>query len=43
MKAQIFYMDDAGNVVPKEKATKAIIRETDDKGNLVQETFANIN
>ena len=32
-------MDDEGNVVEKDKATKSIITEYDDKGNIINENF----
>lgn len=39
MKSEIFYLDDRDRIVPKEQATRAIIRECDDTGRLVSETF----
>lgn len=41
-KSEIIYLDDNRNIVPKEKATKAIIRELDSDGNLVREIFGTI-
>lgn len=40
--AEIYYMDDKRNAVSKDKATIAHVRELDEKGQLVYETFANI-
>lgn len=41
-KSEIIYFDDNGSIVDKEKATKAIIRELDENGNLVNEIFGTI-
>jgi len=41
--SEIFYFNDEGNIVDKEAATKAIIKEYKKDGSLVYETFANIN
>lgn len=38
-KMETYYLDDDGNFVDPDKATRGIIRETDEKGNLVRETF----
>lgn len=43
MKSDIFYFDDEDKMVDKEKATHAIVREYDDNGNLVHETFVKFN
>lgn len=42
LKSEVYYLDDEDNVVEKEKATKAVIRELDDKGNLVNEIWGTI-
>ena len=42
-KSEIIYLDDNKNIVSKDKATRAIIRELDEKGNLVREIFGTIN
>lgn len=42
-KSEIYYFDDNDKMVDKEKATKAIIRELDENGNLVREIFGVIN
>lgn len=42
VRSEIYYFDADDNCVDKSKAVKAIIRELDDKGNLIQETRANI-
>ncbi len=41
-KSEIIYFDDNGSIVDKEKATKAVIRELDENGNLVNEIFGMI-
>ena len=41
--SEIFYFDEDGNSVDKEKATKAIIKEYKKDGTLICETFARIN
>ncbi len=41
--SEIFYLDDDGNSVDKNVATRAIIRECKVDGTLIHETFANIN
>ncbi len=38
-KIETYYLDDDGNFVEPEKATRGIIRELDESGNLVRETF----
>lgn len=38
-KTEIYYLDEEHNIVDAEKATEAIIRELDDKGNLVSENY----
>lgn len=38
-KIETYYLDDDGNIVEPEKATRGVIRELDEKGNLVRETF----
>lgn len=38
-KIETYYLDDDGNFVEPEKATRGIIRELDEDGNLVRETF----
>lgn len=40
--AEIYYMDD-GNPVDKDKATRAIIRELDANGELINEIFGAVN
>lgn len=42
MKNEIVYFDNDNHIVDEEKATKAIIRELDENGNLVRETFGTI-
>lgn len=39
VKAEIFYMNDDGDVVEKDIATRAVIRELDKNGNLINETW----
>ena len=39
-KSEIFYLDDEDNIVGKDEATHSIIREMDDDGNLVSESFS---
>lgn len=41
-RSEIFYFDEKGNTVDKVHAVKAIVREYDENGELVNETFANI-
>lgn len=41
-KSEIIYLDDNRNIVSKEEATRAIIRELDSDGNLVREIFGTI-
>lgn len=41
--AEIYYFDDDGNAVDKEKATRAIIRELDENGELINEIFGAVN
>ena len=43
VEARIIYMDDEMNVVDKEVATQAVIRELDKNGDLVFETWGRIN
>lgn len=38
--SEIFYLDDNGNPVEAEEATKFVIRECDSDGNLIKETYA---
>lgn len=38
-RVETYYLDDDGNMVEPEKATRGIIRELDEEGNLVRETF----
>ena len=40
VKVETYYLDDDDNIVEPEKATKGIIRELDEDGNLVRETFS---
>lgn len=37
--SEIYYMDDDGNVVEKENAKKAVIRECKKSGELISETW----
>ena len=37
--SEIFYLDDNGNSVEAEEATKFVIRECDSDGNLIKETY----
>ncbi len=39
-KSEIFYLDDRNNIVDKSVATHSIIREYDEKGNLINEIFS---
>ena len=39
VKVETYYLDDDDNIVEPDKATKGIIRELDEDGNLVRETF----
>lgn len=39
VKSEIFYMNDDGDVVEKDIATRAVIRELDKNGNLIHETW----
>lgn len=39
VKVETYYLDDDDNIVEPENATKGIIRELDEDGNLVRETF----
>jgi len=36
---ETYYLDDNGNIVEPEKATRGVIRELDENGNLVRETW----
>lgn len=38
-KTEVYYFDDNGNKVEPEKATKGVIRELDENGNLISETW----
>lgn len=38
-KIETYYLDDDNNIVEPEKATKGVIRELDENGNLVRETW----
>lgn len=38
-KIETYYLDDDGNIVESEKATRGIIRELNENGNLVRETW----
>lgn len=38
-KIETYYLDDDDNIVEPEKATKGVIRELDENGNLVRETW----
>lgn len=38
-RVETYYFDDNGNMVEPEKATKGVIRELDENGNLVRETW----
>ena len=38
-KSKIFYLDDNNNIVDKDKATRSIIQEFDENGNMVREIF----
>lgn len=42
MKSEIFYFDDRERTVPKEKATRAVVREYDDSGKFIGETFVRL-
>lgn len=42
MLEEIYYFNDNDETVPKEEATRAIIRELDDDGDLIQETIGTI-
>lgn len=42
LKSEIYYFDDEDNIVEKENATKAVIRELDENGNLVNEIWGTI-
>ena len=39
---QIYYFDKEGKACKKDDAVRCIIGETDTRGNLIQETFADI-
>ncbi len=39
LKVETYYFDDDGNTVEPEKATRGVIREVDEDGNLVRETW----
>ena len=39
IKSEIFYLDDNNNIVDEESYTHGIIRETDENGNRVRETY----
>lgn len=36
---ETYYLDDDGNLVEPEKATRGVIRELDENGNLIRETW----
>lgn len=36
---ETYYLDDDGNLVDPEKATRGVIRELDENGNLIRETW----
>ena len=36
---ETYYLDDDNNIVEPDKATKGVIRELDENGNLVRETW----
>lgn len=40
---EVTYLDEKGNVVTSDKATRAIVREVDKDGNLIKETFYDVN
>ena len=40
---EVTYLDEKGNVVTSDKATRAIMREVDKDGNLIKETFYDVN
>lgn len=40
--SEIIYFDDNDNIVDKENATRAVIRELDENGNLVREIFGTV-
>lgn len=42
MKSDILFLDDNDNVVEQDQATHAIVRDYDEVGNLIKETFAKI-
>lgn len=42
IRSEIFYFDENGKSVDKVHAVKAIVREYDENGELINETFANI-
>lgn len=37
--AETYYLDDDGNLVDPEKATRGVIRELDENGNLIREIW----
>lgn len=43
MQSEIIYFDENGKIVEKDKAVTAVIRELDEKGNLVREIFGTVN
>lgn len=43
MQNEIIYFDENGKIVEKDKAVRAVIRELDEKGNLVREIFGTVN
>ena len=43
MQSEIIYFDENGKIVEKGKAVRAVIRELDEKGNLVREIFGTVN
>ena len=40
--SEIYYFNDKNESVPKEKASKAVIRECKEDGTLIHETFGNV-
>ena len=40
MKRELIYLDDENHIVESDKATHAVIRETDENGNLVKEIIS---
>ena len=42
MRTELVYLDNNNNVVEKEAATKAIIKEIDENGKLIREIFGKV-